>query len=122
MNGPTKSPFSGRWPKHGMTRSGVAYQLERSAHPTDENAYSSLLPTPTAQQDGSASDLDKRSVQVAAAKQKHGRIFGETLEVAVALLPTPGAMDWVAPKNADNVAAQKTRGYGVDLREAVLDL
>ena len=45
-----------------------------------------LLPTPQAHPDGSASNLERRAERVAAAKEKHGRIFGNTLEVAIAKL------------------------------------
>lgn len=84
-----------------MTRDGVLFELPTPELPTVESASSSLLPTPTAQQDGSASDLNKRQARVNAAKAKHGRIFGKTLEVSVALLPTPVVNDMGAGKTPD---------------------
>jgi len=64
-----------------------------------------LLPTPTAQQDGSVADLAKRELRVAAAKEKHGRIFGKTLDVAVALLPSPRASE--GEKGGPNMRGSK---------------
>ena len=41
--------FSGTWPRSGMMRSGIAYQLPTLAHCTSVTASgSSLIPTPTA--------------------------------------------------------------------------
>lgn len=66
------------------------------------SAVTHLLATPTAQEDGSASNLEARDIRVAAAKAKHGRIFGETLAVQLAkLLPTTTAQDANASGGSD---------------------
>jgi len=68
--------------------------LGRPDAAVSSDADVALLPTPTANSDGSAADLDKRQKRLDAAKARHGRIFGETLDVAIAklsLLPTPCA-------------------------------
>lgn len=49
-------PFSGTWPRSGMTRSGIAYRLQPSAPLTDVTG-SGLLPTPTARDWKDTGDL-----------------------------------------------------------------
>lgn len=109
-----QEPYSETFATSGMTRSGRLLPLPASAPPTDENEYSSLLPTPGA-------DLGE---QHAPRDPVQRRANGQqvSLEDAACYLPTPNAMDWVAPKNASNRQAQRDRGYGMDLREAVMDL
>jgi hypothetical protein len=116
-------PFSATWPGSGMWDLGAAYELPTSA-PLIGGSGSSLLPTPTAQQDGSASDLDKRQARVDAAKTKHGRIFGQTLEVAVALLPTPVATDANGARNETSGRSDPNSKHhsGTTLTDAVVML
>lgn len=47
------------WPKWGMTRNGVAYQRQKLAQITSENAFGFCVPTPTASDGTSGSVLGK---------------------------------------------------------------
>lgn len=44
-SGEDSPEFSGRWPRWGLLRDGIVYELPKPAHLTDENAFS-VLPTP----------------------------------------------------------------------------
>ena len=52
--------YSGRWPRCGMTASGIAYQLPPSAHHIEGIDSSSLLWTPTAKANYSAPSFSDR--------------------------------------------------------------
>ena len=119
-----QEPFSETWPTSGMTRSGRLLPLPMSGHRIGGNESSLLLPTPTSHQDGSAADLDKRQTRVDAAKAKHGRIFGQTLEVAIAMLPSVAQM-LPTPRATDGTeGGPNQRGSSGDLMlpSAVMNL
>lgn len=76
-------PFSRTWPRQGMTRRGQAFELAMSAHRTDANGSSSLLPTPEAKLCISGPDYARAS------RPGSG---GDDLTTTMAkLLPTPRA-------------------------------
>jgi hypothetical protein len=64
-------PFLQTWPKHGMTRSGAAFELQMSAHPTAGSGCSSLLPTP-----GTMDDREKRTTHAGGNLTLQGAIVG----------------------------------------------
>lgn len=79
--------FSGRWPKRGMMRNGVAFELPTLAPPTDGNVFSSLLPTPQAHD----ARGPKTPEQVAAMRARTGAGVRNLNEEVRSLLPTPTA-------------------------------
>jgi hypothetical protein len=107
-------PFSETFPTSGMTQSGRLFPLPQSAHPIAGNGFSSLelLHTPDTMPDAPNKGSNTKS--------KPAGLGNQVIEIA--LLPTPQSMDWVAPKNAENRERQSERGYGIDLREAVVDI
>ncbi len=62
------APYSGAWPRSGMTRNGIAFRLDTSARPTSETA-SGLLPTLTKR--------DARTLK--GARDRPGRSGGKSL-------------------------------------------
>jgi hypothetical protein len=77
--------FSETWPRAGMTRNGIAYQLPPSAPLTDEIA-SGLWPTPT--EDGNYS------------RKGASAMSGDGLATAVRLWPKPQASDGSGSRQA----------------------
>lgn len=108
--------FSETWPKTGYMRNGAAFELPTSAPATGANASSSssLLPTPSATNPNDSEDLASLGVASGApesAEQERERDGDATRgrgAEAVALLPTPRAMDghgsMVAPAARQHVA------------------
>ena len=90
--------FSETWPKSGMMRNGIAYQLHLSEHPTGENE-SGLLPTPRANKIGGYSSEN----------------YSPTLMQA--LLPTPKALEVKeTPEQwAKRSAIAKNKSFGPSL-------
>lgn len=84
--------FSGRWPRWGFMRDGIAYELPRPAHLTEESASSSsrVLPTPVAR------DFKGRGMRG---------------QLGTSLLPTP--------RTTDSNGAGKHGSGGLDLRTVV---
>jgi hypothetical protein len=78
------TPFSGSWPKQGMTRSGCAYELPTSVPHTDVSGCSSSLPTPRSSRDASGTET---MYAFGATRSDHARPQGQVL------LPTPAAAD-----------------------------
>ena len=66
-----QEPFSETWPTSGMTRNGRLLPLPMSAHPTDANGCSSLLPTP-----GTMDDREKRTTHAGGNLTLQGAIVG----------------------------------------------
>lgn len=81
------------WPKQGMTRVGLAYELPTSEHHTAANGSSSLLPTPNASvsQDGEKPETFFARAEALKVKHGNGNGVGTPLTIAVQLLPTPSA-------------------------------
>ena len=82
--------FSETWPKRGMTRSGAAFELPTSAHLTDANASSSLLPTPAAQEPGGTVEQYHERLRKADGREPTFTPLGMLVE---SLLPTPRTTD-----------------------------
>src|SRR5260221_2659064 len=83
-------PYSETWPRAGMMRNGIVYELQTSEHPIEESEYL-LWPTPTASNPNEGEDLNKwtaRRAQIKAQK-KNGNGFGMPLSIAVRMWPTP---------------------------------
>lgn len=88
-------PFRETWPRWGMTRAGVAYQLPQPERLTAGKECSSwLFPTPTAQLNEPAPW--KQGVdwwlQSRATRNLEGIVTGNT-----PMMPTPNARDWKGP-------------------------
>jgi hypothetical protein len=79
MTEPSGEPFSGTWPRSGMTWRGTAFPLPPSAPRTAVTGSSPLLPTPTAWR--------RRGRRAAGADN------GNELGRALTLLPTPRSSD-----------------------------
>ena len=89
--------YSGTWPKTGYMSDGQAYELPTSEPPTDENDFSSLLPTPAVNDMGSGKTPEAWDEWTAEMKAKHanGNGHGKSLAIeAQRLLPTPTSRDW----------------------------
>jgi hypothetical protein len=94
-------PYSVTFPNSGMTRNGQLLPLAKSAHRTDGNGYSSLLPTPTAQDrknNGGPAQLRRNSLP---------------LNALVTLLPTPATAD--GDRGPDLARAGRSRSGADDL-------
>jgi DNA (cytosine-5)-methyltransferase 1 len=76
--------YSETWPTSGTTRNGRAYARPTSAPPTDDSAFSSLLPTPDAQ----AGNRGERSPEALANGERQTNIND-----LPRLLPTPRTSD-----------------------------
>jgi DNA (cytosine-5)-methyltransferase 1 len=96
-------PFLGTWPRSGMMRSGIAYQLAPLVPLTDETV-SGYWPTPTVvytRANWEPERIRARQAEVKAetlAKGKHhtDNGFGLNLAQAVRMWPTPNAGDYKA--------------------------
>ena len=107
--------FSDSWPRSGMMRNGIAYQLPPLVHLTDETGYgSSPIPTPTASTGGANHNSPttvsgKRfTMNLAGFAQKfptptvHGnynkkgasKTSGDGLATIIKKFPTPCSRDW----------------------------
>jgi hypothetical protein len=92
--------FSETWPRSGLMRSGIAYQLPPLARLTDETDFGSWL-TPQAQ--------DAKHSGLAASDQDRG-----LLAVQVQMWPTPTARDYRSGKRSDEGWQRRladTRGW-----------
>lgn len=106
--------FSETWPRSGLMRSGIAYQLPPLAPLTDEIGFG-LWPTPTltyTRADWTQEEITARQEEVKAAtlaKGKHhtGNGFGLNLAQAVRFWPTPRAND---AEKRGNIANDKRNG------------
>ena len=102
-------PFSETWPKSGMTRTGVAFELPTSVHATKESACSSL-PTPR------ASD-HKGSMTAPSARNHVNSGYGTLPEVVGAkLLPTPRTSDGTGGESLNMDRAERMDDLGSRLR------
>lgn len=107
--------FSETWPRSGMTRNGIAYQLPPLVRLTDEIASGSL---PTQSASGfEIADVPALLARRQRQKEKHknGNGFGLTLAqfVKVQMFPTPTARDWKSEVCSPEVKARRdseTRG------------
>jgi hypothetical protein len=111
MMEPSGEPFSGTWPRSGLTWRGTAFPLPPSAPRTAVTGSSPLLPTPDASVANYAEDPDKWQARADLLKVKHGNGNGTPLAVAVKMLPTPRSSDM-------NGAGVHGQG-GMDLRTAM---
>lgn len=98
--------YSETWPRSGMTRSGIAYQLPTLAPLTEETEYG-LWPTPTIN-----GNYNRKGASATS---------GDGLATAVRMWPTPRSAD--ADKGirtaAGHAKERERRGNGVDLPTAV---
>lgn len=88
-------PFRETWPRWGMTRAGVAYQLPQPERLTGGSGSSSwLFPTPTAQLNEPAPWKEGVDwwLQSRATRNLEGIVTGNT-----PMMPTPNARDWKGP-------------------------
>jgi hypothetical protein len=87
--------FSETWPRSGMTRSGIAYQLQPLA-PLTGGIESGSWPTPDASvaQDGEKPETWLARRERVKAKAINGNGMGMPLTIAVQLWPTPTSRDW----------------------------
>lgn len=86
--------FSETWPRSGMTRNGIAYQLPPLV-PLTAGTESGSWPTPDASVANDGEDLDRwqeRRARIKAEK-KNGNGFGMPLAIAARMWPTPQAAD-----------------------------
>lgn len=124
----TLEPFSGRWPKQGMTQDGVCSELTTLALPTIERG-SGYWATPT-RMDGilppKGSDARRREIARAGKttneteeswrkRQQSGAVLTPPLTLAVKMWPTPRAADG---SHGGRVTPRKSREGG-NLIEAV---
>lgn len=93
-------PFSGPWPKSGMTHGGAVYELPTSVPATDASASSSLLPTPAAQEPGGTVEQYHERLRKADGREA---TFTPLSMLVQTLLPTPAARlgdRWGMPNEA----------------------
>ena len=94
--------FSETWPRSGMMRSGIAFQLVPLAHPTDEIAFGSL-PTPTASNYGSNQSASSGAVCRPSLTQMARQNKWPTPWA------TPTARDWRSGKASPETMARNSR-------------
>ena len=99
-------PFSGRWPRSGMMRNGIAFRL-RPLVPSISETESSLWPT------ARATDGSKGSRTLEGARKELARGKNIDLGVAVKLWPTPQARDHFPAHSAEYIAKKKAEGHGM---------
>ena len=103
--------YSEIWPRSGMMRSGIAYELPTLAHPTKETE-SGLWPTPTAMTGG-------QGVAPSHLNGKHGWNLGASVQDSMSenpsrMWPTPTANEDAA--GTPNGKMQKMLGNNPDVR------
>jgi hypothetical protein len=87
MTEPSGEPFSGTWPRAGMTLSGIAYRRQPLAPRTSVTGCSPLLPTPRA----SLNEMRTTKRTPSQEAGKHGKYLTTEL---LSLLPTPSATEY----------------------------
>ena len=109
--------FSERWPRSGMMRNGIAYQLPTLVHLTD-GTESGLWPTPdTAQgRDPKPESIECRGSSLYS--KKTGAKVQLRLSNAVKLWPTPTARDWKGGRTAETLE-KSGRGFSNSLNDAL---
>jgi hypothetical protein len=111
--------FSEPWPRSGMMRNGIAYQLPPLA-PRTVAIASGLWPTPSAAGfDGDITIVLARRERLKA-KGINGNGFGLTLNQAVKVWPTPTARDWKdgSASGCKNVPVNGLLGRAVHVNSA----
>jgi len=137
----TAEPWSGSFPKQGMTVSGTAYRLRKREHPTNGNG-GGYWPTPRSSSGGGNRNSGPNSpyrpalAQVVTlwptpragkttdeteeswlARQAAGKVSTPPLTLAVKMWPTPGTQESTGgPGNAEHM---KQQGHQVKLKDAV---
>lgn len=97
-------------------RNGELYEHPTWALPTDENGYSSLLPTPVVNDMGDGKTPEWWAAWTARQKALtgNGNGHGKSLAIETALLPTPQAHDQHGGKTPEQVESMRQRtGAGV---------
>jgi DNA (cytosine-5)-methyltransferase 1 len=100
--------FSETWPRSGMMRNGIAYQLPPLALRTDATG-SGLWPTPLVVDTGLTTDLDKIQARRERIKAKgiNGNGFGLSLGEAARLWPTPRSCSAMGANFTENTPKAK---------------
>ncbi len=96
--------FSGTWPRSGMTRNGIVFQLAPLV-PFISEIESGSWPTP----------LVRDARTFAGARRSPNAIGTEPLSAMVAMFPTPGAGDHRDRGNLSNAAIQRRQRLGKQL-------
>ena len=88
-------PFSGRWPRTGMTRNGRAFRLQALV-PRISGIACSLWPTPDASVANDGETVESWDARRAIVKQtaNNGNGFGKRLTIEAKRYPIPSARDW----------------------------
>ena len=111
-------PWSGSFPKSGMTVSGAAYQLRQLGRRIfDGDGGVWPTPTPWEQAENMGSWLERREREKA--KGRNGNGFGTPLDMAVKMWPTPQSHDAVTG-NPSRAGRFGTKHGGRNLNDEVL--
>jgi hypothetical protein len=111
--------FSETWPRSGMMRNGIAYQLPPLALRTYGTGFGSSpthsIPTPTAQD-----HIERQSTSTSVLNYETNKSV--SLDRFAKMWPTPQARDYRSGDHPDNKRAQRKReqGWSMNLNDAVL--
>lgn len=132
---PSGEPFSGTWPRSGMTWRGTAYRLQPLAPRTAATGSSPLLPTPhgfakegQARKPGPTGNELGRSLTLLPTPRtsdqngagEHGQ-GGLDLRTAVKLLPTPRSMDASNARSSTSTRNSENFQPGVTLSDVAYE-
>jgi hypothetical protein len=90
-------PYSGTWPRWGMMRDGVCWELAMPAHLTSETEFGYLLPTPTCADAGAGAILNENTKLITLKSDRLQKISNQGvsgsigLARTIAMWPTPRA-------------------------------